>query len=230
MNSLHLSSIETNHLWADFHATFINYWRESLADSLPPKYEAYIGEQVSIVFSDSVRRRFGPDVSVIRSSTESYFVGNDFADTTTVCLDHLAVEEETRTSHIEIIHRPNRRLVAWLELLSPSNKGEPGRSRYLTKRNELLSQPVHLVELDLLLGGIRLPHQQPLPEADYYAIVSRVKDRFRCWVTAWRRAANLPSIFIPLDGENEFIPSALQSVFELVYARGRYADRIQTLD
>lgn len=30
----------------DFHATFINYWREAIAEALPPHYEATLGERV----------------------------------------------------------------------------------------------------------------------------------------------------------------------------------------
>jgi hypothetical protein len=30
--------------WSDFHATFINYWREAIADALPPQYGATLGE------------------------------------------------------------------------------------------------------------------------------------------------------------------------------------------
>ena len=46
-------------------------------------------------------------------------------------------EEETHERYIEILHRPERTLVAVLELLSPANKEEPGRSDYLAKRNAL---------------------------------------------------------------------------------------------
>src|SRR6266540_219691 len=72
-----------------------------------------------------------------------------------------------KEAYIEILHRPDRSLVAVLELLSPANKEQPGRTEYLAKRRAILVQPVHLVELDLLLGGRRLPMQQPLPDGDY---------------------------------------------------------------
>jgi hypothetical protein len=55
------------------------------------------------------------------------------------------------------LHRPDRILVAVLELLSPANKEEPGRSVDLAKRNALVYYPVHLVELDLLPKGQWLP-------------------------------------------------------------------------
>ncbi len=223
MSKSRLFQIESDNLWPDFHAKFLNYWQESLADALPGSYEARIGEQVCLFSSDGVARRFGPDISVIRSSSAGYVVRPTDNEATTVTLDHVSIEEEIRTTHIEIIHRPQRRLVTILELLSPSNKSEPGRSRYLTKRAELLLQPVHLVELDLLMGGQRLPHQQTLPEADYYSFLSRVEDRFRCSVTAWRDNLALPTIAIPLLAPDKDIQSPLQSVLDIAYAKGRYA-------
>jgi hypothetical protein len=66
----------------------------------------------------------------------------------------LPMEEETHDRHLEILHRPDRTLVATLELLSPANKEEPGRTLYLAKRNELVYHPVHLIELDLLITDL----------------------------------------------------------------------------
>src|SRR5262249_30391449 len=92
----------------------------------------------------------------------------------------------------------NRQLIAVLELLSPSNK-RPGadREQYLTKRAELIASSAHLVELDLLPGGPRLPLTN-LPECDYYALVSRVEDRPSAglWPIQWTR--RLPPVPIPL--------------------------------
>ena len=65
-------------------------------------------------------------------------------------------------------------------MLSPFNKrpGE-GREDYLRKRRLILQSEVHLVELDLLRDGERVPMGKPLPPADYYAIISRsTKDRW----------------------------------------------------
>src|SRR6185369_17217944 len=41
--------------------------------------------------------------------------------------------EGPKEVYIEILHRPERRLVTVLELLSPANKELPGRTEYLTK-------------------------------------------------------------------------------------------------
>ena len=45
--------LESPAFWSDFHATFINYWREAIADRLPDHYEARIDERVNLV--ESVR-------------------------------------------------------------------------------------------------------------------------------------------------------------------------------
>ena len=41
--------IESQGLWPDFHATFINYTRERLADLLPDAYEVRIDERVNFI-------------------------------------------------------------------------------------------------------------------------------------------------------------------------------------
>src|SRR5437763_1741669 len=51
--------------WPDFHSTFINYWREAVADRLPSDYEATLGERVYLVEHDPEARRLGyHDVAV----------------------------------------------------------------------------------------------------------------------------------------------------------------------
>ena len=68
----------------------------------------------------------------------------------------------------------------------------------LAKRNALLHQDVHLVELDLLRGGQRLPLRDPLPPGDYCTLVSRGDRRPGCAVCAWPLAHPLPTIPVPL--------------------------------
>ncbi len=134
----------------------------------------------------------------------------------------LVIEEETHERHIEILHRPDRTLVAVLELLSPANKEEPGRTLYLAKRNALAYHPVHLVEVDLLLKGQRLPLDEELPPGDYYAMVSRGNQRPACQVYAWTLQQVLPAIPIPLLPSDPDLWIDLAAVFRTTYERGRY--------
>src|SRR5437868_5025800 len=61
--------LESPAAWPDFHTTFINYWREAIADQLPDEYEANLSERVYLVEVDpDVRKLISPDTGV--SSTE----------------------------------------------------------------------------------------------------------------------------------------------------------------
>lgn len=216
--------LEMQGFWPDFHASFITYWRDSLADILPENYEARMNERVSLVETEPERiKRIGPDVSVIL--TESGFGALQPSATTATLAPltiALPVEEEVRETYIEVLHRPDQSLVAVLELLSPSNKEEPGWSAYLEKRRAVIRQRVHYVELDLLLGGHRLPMRQPLPAGDFYAIISRAESRPNSQVYRWTVRDALPSLPIPLLAPDPDVWCQLGEVFAYAFRKGRY--------
>jgi len=64
----------------------------------------------------------------------------------------LVIEEEIHERHIEILYRPDRRLITTLEMLSPANKEEPGRTLYLAKRKRFDSSAG-------AYGGVGSAHQ-----------------------------------------------------------------------
>ena len=66
---------------------------------------------------------------------------------------------------VEIRDTSQRRLVTAIEILSPTNKRGAGHQEYLAKRQRLLLSTVHLLEIDLLRMGERVPMKQPLPDA-----------------------------------------------------------------
>jgi hypothetical protein len=217
--------LETPALLSDFHASFITYWRDALIDCLPGNYEARIDEKVNLVEVSPPRRKYiEPDVALTQRgpSPASSPAPAGVATLEPVTLT-LVIEEETHERHIEILHRPDRTLVAVLELLSPANKEEPGRTLYLGKRNSLICHPVHLVELDLLLKGQRLPLEEDLPPGDYYAMVSRWDRRPKCDVYYWTMQQPLPVIPIPLLPPDPDVRFDLGALFTTTYERGRYS-------
>jgi len=131
-----------------------------------------------------------------------------------------------KEAYIEILHRPDHILVAVLELLSPANKEQPGRTEYLAKRRAILNQHVHLIELDLLLGGRRLPLQASLPAGDFYYLLSRADGRPDCQVFAWRLRDPLPTLPVPLRAPDPDVMINLGDVFVTAYERGRYRRKI----
>ena len=217
--------LEGQSYWADFHATFVPCWREVLADVLPPQYEARVDERVRLVqrtLDDESDNLIRPDVAVLRTSdAHQPAPGPGLATLTPVRLTHVLIEE-VRESFIRILHRPDHLLVAVLELLSPANKGVD-RSDYLQRRAAILRQEVHLVELDLLLGGVRLPLRESLPKGDFFALVSRANNRPWCDVYPWSLREPLPTVPVPLLTPDRDALVDLGEVFRIAYDRGRYA-------
>jgi hypothetical protein len=217
--------LESQGFWPDFHARFVNYWCDALADLLPDNYEARIDERVSLVELPPERiKLIKPDLAISQRgpSTAAATTAAGVATLEPVTIP-LVIEEEERQTFIEILRRPGRTLVAVLELLSPANKEEPGRSSYHGKRNALLRRFVHLVELDLLLGGQRLPLAKEPPLGDFYAYVARANRRPDCDVYAWDVRRPIPSIPIPLLHPDPDVLLDLAAIFKTTYERGRYA-------
>src|SRR5487761_1547029 len=98
--------------WSDFHATFVNYWREAIADVLPPHYEAALGERVYLVERDPDGRKLGyPDVAVTHDETPSAVRPPSSGAMATVepVTIPLTILESPRETYIEILHRVVKR-------------------------------------------------------------------------------------------------------------------------
>lgn len=222
--------LEDPAFWPDFHPTFLVCWRKALASKLPTPYEARLNEHVRLVqMSEEVIQLIYPDIAVSdkpvkrgqRAATEH---GTLLLEPTTIPHEVL---EEVKDTHIEIRRRPDRSLVAVLELLSPWNKAGDGFSQYRAKRNAIRQQAVHLVELDLLLAGQRLPMQRPLPDGDYYAYVTRSEDRSSGDVYSWSVRRPLPPLPIPLRAPDPDVIIDLQGVFETAFELGSYGPSLR---
>jgi len=211
--------------WSDFHLSYLTYLRDAINDRLPEAYQARIDERTSVGADGPARRRLmRPDVSVVngRKVAESRGVSSVATLELAPVLIPLVVRGPRRYRYLKILKGDERRLVAVIELLSPSNKVSRGRVDYLKNRDALIGQEVHIVELDLLRRGRRLPLQRPLPPGDYFALVSRDDCRPDCEVYAWTIRQKLPSLPIPLAAPDPDVRVPLAEVFETADDRGRY--------
>jgi Protein of unknown function (DUF4058) len=220
--------LESQGYWPDFHASLILYCRDALNDVLPDSYEARLAAQLrSVELNEPPVRTVLPDVAILEHPT----IGRLTSETQAAVLTvepvtmglPVAEVEEVRDLWIEIRHRPDRQLITAIELLSPWNKNGEGYWEYRAKRRRLIRQNVNLVELDLLVRGQRLPMDQELPRADYYAFISRAERRPQSDVFAWSARQALPRIPIPLRPPNADVRLDLPSLLALGYERGRYA-------
>jgi hypothetical protein len=125
--------------------------------------------------------------------------------------------EQIPVYSIEIRDVADRHLVTTIEIISPTNKRGDGYREYLDKRNRILSSTTHLLEVDLLRQGKRVPMQQSLPEAPYFVFLSRAEQRPITEVWPIQLTIPLPSVPVPLLQGDKDVPLDLQLAFITVY-------------
>jgi hypothetical protein len=118
---------------------------------------------------------------------------------------------------IEIRDSADHQLVTAIEVLSPSNKRGQGRKDYIARRDRFLLSTVHLMEIDFLRTGERVPMGAALPPHPYFVLLSR-GDR-RPMTEAWPIALSdhLPKVPIPLLAGDADVPVDLQKAFTSMY-------------
>lgn len=231
--------IEARGLWGDFHSSLIQEIRSALAEVVPERYLVRTGERDYIVLLDEEGKGhhpFEPDVSVksvvSKESPQSPEAATALAEGATdpapVSMRPF-ISEEFRENFIEIQDTdPEQPLITSIEVLSPSNKrhGSPGWKVYLRKRQGLFLNGTHLVEIDLLRGGQRMPMRDPWPGSPYTILVARGGSvpRYLAWPAHSLRP--LPTIPIPLAQPDPDISINLQAMVEAIFARSRYSRSI----
>jgi Protein of unknown function (DUF4058) len=217
--------LERDDIWLDFHQSFIPALRETLAEQVRPKYLVKLEEQLFIHELPENQRRFvgRADVSLAQPAR----AGGDAVAVETAApaygrlVEPVDIEPHT---YIEIRDRHGLDLVTVIELLSPSNKQTGGdRDQYLAKPHKLLSSPTHLIEIDLLRSGPRLP-LDGLPACDYCVTVSRAQERPRVGIWPIQLKDKLPIIPVPLRPPDADATVDLQAILHRVYDAAGYAD------
>jgi hypothetical protein len=222
--------LEQGDVWQDFHVTFMPKVRAQLVAQLTADYIVKIDEHVYIHEPPAEERTFlgHSDASVAsRQLSTQQSTATTTASVKAPARVVLPVMDIERVSYLEIRDRLHRRLVAVIELLSPSNKysGED-RQQYLLKRARVMASSAHLVEIDLLRGGPRMPFASELPECQYYAMVSQAEKRPQADFWPIRLRDPLPIIPIPLREPDPDAKLDLQAALHQVYDEARYGNYI----
>ena len=221
--------LEMPPFWGDFSPKLLGAISNALLPQLLPRYDVMIEEYLFVTREEIRLHRVQPDVTISTAETVATRgrAGTAVAEPTVVELEYPDIEPRMQR-HLRLIHRPTGRVVTVMELLSPINKapGEDGLDAYLEKRAEFLASRCHLIELDLLRGGERLPMAGSLPKGDYYAYLGRAGRRPRGQIIAWPLRSPLPTISVPLlDGDPE-VSLDLQAVFRSAYEPSLYDRRL----
>lgn len=208
-------------LWMSVHTDLCAEIARQLAPKVRPKYKVLSTRRVILAPPDESERNGGhrfPDVGVLSSHPVER---NSAAGVATAPLIlPAAFPEPIPHVSVEIRDVAERRLVACIEVLSPTNKIGPGREEYAGKRYQVLSSPAHLLEIDLLRAGTRFATTEPLPNVPYFVFLNRAERRKDVEIWPIPIDALLPEIAVPLlPGDADAIlnlQQALTTVYDIL--------------
>ena len=226
--------LESPDVGPDAHHGLIETFRTQLVSQVRHEYLVTIEKRVYLLDEDDPALHLVvPDLLLLRGRPRPPPTGSAAAPaggvTTPTASVRMAIEPvEVREARLVVRRPEERKVVSVIELLSPANKraGSRGREQYLEQRREVLHSPVHLVEIDLLRAGARLPNIDALPAAQYMALVSRAHERPRCDVWAWSSRSPAPTIPVPLAGDASAHLDLGAAIHDL-YDRAGYEDLLE---
>lgn len=205
--------------WQGFHHNLLSEAQRMLAAGLLPRYLVLVEERVYVEHWPEAPDQYLADVAVAAASRNRTASGGAAAVIEPGAIETiLPMPEEVRENYLTIRRGDTKELVTVVEVLSPSNKRPgDGRTQYVKKRQEVLLSDANLVELDLLRGGPRLPTQRPLPQSDYLYLVSRADRRPHAVAYPWTLRQELPTVRVPLTGDDPDALIDLQQAFSAIY-------------
>jgi hypothetical protein len=232
--------LETPDRWPTFHGSFIIYLQEQLQSRLPEYYAAAAEQRAYIELPEEELpvRQIIPDVTI--RTDEPFASGGTAVITEPLAAEPLVIplnEIEIKEHYLNIydVRNPQERLVATIELLSPSNKTDRhiGREEYLKKQADVLKCGVHLIEIDLLRDG---KHTTAVPLSflrnyagviPYHVCLRAFDQPHKAQIFPIGLRQRLPVIGIPLLPGDGFVNADLQAVFNRAYDAGPFRKRVR---
>lgn len=227
--------LELPEFWRDFHSAFIPALRAQLTRILPAGFAAYIEERIYVITPELL---FVPDVVITKRDKPiaSGSAGSALLERVADGSEMISfLPDRALELYIEVRRAGGRRgeVIAAIALLSPTNKQQVGHGRdeYRAKQGELIESQAHLVEIDLLRGGIHTvaaPRDVVLQKGRWDHIVSLHRAGDYNTFEVWRNLLTdrLPRIKVPLvDGHHDAVLD-LQEALDTVYDSAPYEHEI----
>lgn len=211
-------------LWTTFHIQLAVEIARQLTPKLLPRYLAFANQRQITDTPDEVAIEATdvyPDVGVVQAKEAPLSSGGAILAEAPI---KMITVMPSRVPHswVEIRDRSGRELVTLIEILSPTNKRGDGRKQYMEKRKKVLFSTAHLLEIDLLRKGKRVPMTKPLPAADYFVFLTRANKRPETEVWPISLADRLPTLRVPLRDPDPDVPLDLQQAFTTIYDSSPY--------
>lgn len=206
--------------WTSVHHELSSEIARQLAPKLRPKYLVRATRRFVSEMPEGIiitQRGTYPDVGVYETRQPRTLRESSTVQTAAPLEMMTLMPEAVPHVTIEIRDVAKRELVTAIEALSPTNKRSEGYKEYLDKRARVLSSTAHLLEIDLLRKGQRVPMQQPLPPVSYFVFLSRANRRPLTEVWPIRLQDRLPMVPVPLQAPDPDIQLDLQAAFDMAY-------------
>jgi len=206
-------------LWMSVHAQLASVFIRQLNPQLVPRYIALSSRRSVMEMPEDFEVSIGlayPDVAVLKRGPAN---GGRGAVGTIVPPLRMETLMRTPVPHlsVEIRDVENRQLVTVIEVLSPTNKRGEGYDEYRDKRDRILRSSTHLIEIDLLRKGLRMPMRGALPSVPYFVFLSRAGLRPLTEVWPITLDQPLPEIPVPLLPDDADAKLDLQRALTIVY-------------
>jgi hypothetical protein len=219
-------------LWQEFHQTLATEIRAQIVRVLPKNYVALLSKHYVLDFSGielvdvpPARREFYPDVHVVQTAPAGTPSSPSTLELTPPTMEVDTPPISVPQLRVEIRDVAQRHLVTVIEILSRANKIGAGARQYVEKREDLLATDVHLLEIDLLRAGSRLPLSGLTTNGDYYVYLNRATRRWRTSVWAMALPVRLPIVPVPLLDPDPDVRLDLQAALDASFALVGY-DRL----
>ena len=214
------------YMWPDVHHELATMFKRLLVPLVRPNYAVRI--EVSIYNDRVPAHELGimyPDVEILHPQPQSNRLIRETAGAIAIAPAPLSIPltimTQVRQASVQIRDVASNRLVTSIEILSPSNKREPGMTAYLLKRDELRLAEVHLLEIDLLRRGKRTWPQESIPATAYLATLIRARHiQAEVWPIGLRE--HLPILPVPLRQPDADVPLDFKRALDTIYDESDY--------
>ena len=219
--------LEHSDVWPDVHNSLIIALRDYLAPRVRPRYYVSIEQRTYRQEPGGLSFAGRPDVAVVAEPAAAYQI----APTTTLrpvsaITVELPIPDILRETYLDVKDSDGE-LITCLEILSPANK-VPGRGRsmYEHKRRWVLESRTHLVEIDLLRGGLPMAAAGNGHGMHYRILVSREERRPKADLLPFTVRHPIPDFTLPLQRGDEDVTVPLNAIFHDLYDRAGYDLRV----
>jgi hypothetical protein len=168
-----------------------------------------------------------PDVAVVAEPAVAYQVAPtmDLRPVSVITVE-LPVPDILRETYLDVKDSDGE-IITCLEILSPANKiPGRGRSMYEHKRRWVLESRTHLVEIDLLRGGLPMAAAGNGHGMHYRILVSREERRPKADLLPFTVRHPIPDFVLPLQRGDEDVTVPLNTLFHDLYDRAGYDLRV----